>query len=58
MTIQGMITILVMMMKIMMMTLKVMMMRVWMIHGYAQVCGGGGPSRRSKKDAGGEGREQ
>ena len=48
MTIQGMITILVMMMKIMMMTLKVMMMRVWMIHGYAQVCGGGGPSRRSK----------
>ena len=48
MTIKGMMPMLVMMMKIMMMILKVMMRRVLMIHGYAQVCGGGGPSRRSK----------
>ena len=52
MTIKGMTPMLIMMLKIMMMILKVMMMIVLVIHGYAQVCEGERPSRRTK-DGGG-----
>ena len=53
MMIKGVMPMLKMMLKIMMMLLKVMMKIVLMIHGYAQVCEGERPSRRTK-DCGGK----